>query len=71
MHNDSRIRDTAVYCTHTVVITILQGRAGRAQVQYAGKIQIKKRPALFQNLQSFDFWMINFSEVRHRVYSFT
>ena len=35
------------------MISILKAQAGRAELQYSGKIQIKKRPALFQNLQSF------------------
>ena len=40
-------------CTHTVVITILQAWAVRAELQYCGKIEIQKLPALFRNLQSF------------------
>ena len=39
--------------THIVVITILYPWTGRAELQYFGKIQIQKRPALFWNLQSF------------------
>ena len=40
-------------CTHTVVITILLAWAVRAELQYSGKIEIQKRPALFRNPQSF------------------
>ena len=40
-------------CTHTVVITILKAWAVKAELQYFGKIEIQKRPALFRNLQSF------------------
>ena len=35
------------------MITILQARAVRAELQYSGKIEIKKRPELFRNPQSF------------------
>ena len=37
-------------CTHPVVITIW---AVRAELQYSGKIEIQKLPALFRNPQSF------------------
>ena len=40
-------------CTHTVVITIFQAWAVRAELQYSSKIEIQKRPALFRNPQSF------------------
>ena len=40
-------------CTHTVVITILLVWAVRAELQYSGKTEIQKRPALFWNTQSF------------------
>ena len=40
-------------CTHSVVITTLQAWAVRAELQYSGKIEIQKRPALFPNPRSF------------------
>ena len=39
--------------THTVVITIFKAWAVKAELQYSGKIEIQKRPALFRNPQSF------------------
>ena len=41
MDHDSRITETVVYFVH------------HFELQYSGKIQIKKQPALFRNLQSF------------------
>ena len=40
-------------CTRTVVTTIFSAWAVRAELQYSGKIEIQKRPALFRNPQSF------------------
>ena len=40
-------------CTHSVVITILLAWDVRAELQYSGKIEIQKQPALFRNPQSF------------------
>ena len=39
-------------CTHTVVIIIIEAWAVKAELQYSGKIEIQKRPALFRNHQS-------------------
>ena len=46
-------KQLSICSTHTVVVTILQAWAGRAELQYFGKTQIQKWPALFRNLQSF------------------
>ena len=40
-------------CTATLVITILEAWAVRSELQYSGKIEIQKWPALFRNPQSF------------------
>ena len=56
MHtNEQRfsITETIVYCTHTVMITIIQAWAVRAELQYSGKTEIQKQPELFRNPQSF------------------
>ena len=53
MDNKSCITETLSICTHMIVITILQAWTGRAELQYSGKFQIQKRPALFRNVKSF------------------
>ena len=40
-------------CTNTAVVTILLAGVVRSELQYSGKIEIQKRPALFRNPQSF------------------
>ena len=40
-------------CTHTVGITISLAWADRAELEYSGKTQTQRWPALFRNLQSF------------------
>ena len=41
-------------CAHTAVITILyKAWVIKAELQYSGKTEIQKRPALFRNPQSF------------------
>ena len=40
-------------CTHIVVITILLAWAVRPELQYSGKTEIQKQPALFWNPQNF------------------
>ena len=65
-------------CTHTVVITILQGWAGRAGLQYSGKIETKIQTAsTFPESQSFidcsmersiryNFW-IDLGSIQHKL----
>ena len=51
MDNDSRITETIVYLyTYS---SDNHGLFNRAELQYSGKIEIQKRPALFRNPQSF------------------
>ena len=51
MDNDSRITETIVYLyTYS---SDNHGRFNSAELQYSGKIEIQKRPALFRNPQSF------------------
>ena len=57
-------------CTHTLVITIFLAWAGRAELQYFGKIQSQKRPALFWNLQSFVDCSMERSKRYNSFYSF-
>ena len=54
MDTDSHVLQKQLsICTHTVVVTILLAWAVTAELQYSGKIEIQKRPALSQNPQSF------------------
>ena len=60
-------------CTHTVVITILEAWAVRAELQYSVKIEIQKRLALFRNPQSFVWksrkgimFLIDLESIQHK-----
>ena len=77
MDNDSRIIETIVYLYTYSSDNHPQSLACRAELQYSGKIEIQKRPALFWNPQSFvDCWMersirhnflIDLRSIQHRL----
>ena len=65
-------------CTHTVVTTISLVWAIRVELQYSGKIEIQKPPALFRNPQSFvdcsmersirySFFKIDLESIQHKL----
>ena len=61
MDNDSRITETIVYLyTYS---SDNHGLFNSAELQYSGKIEIQKRPAIFRNPQSF----VNCSMERSKV----
>ena len=53
MDNDSRITEAIVFLYSYSSNNHLLSWAVRAELQYSGKIEIQKRPALFRNPQSF------------------
>ena len=65
MDNDSRITETVVYLYTYSGDNHLVSVAGRAKLEYSGKIQTQQWPALFRNFQSF----VDLESIQHKLLS--